>query len=775
MTATSDYVTFLTDPNREDIYLVELYPYDPNTATTTTLRFSNREFRTRSNETPADTIWKANSDFVYSYSAPAIPPGTVGIVPSAVGGTITLGQKLGDLDYLNNYYWDGRRCVLKHGGRSKFGTLDYSDFQTIRDGEIERATVGLDRVTITLKEKEDRFAHPVERRKLGGFGHCIEFNGTTGYVDFADPAKLKIVNALTIETWIIPYVVNTSQHILGWDNTPFELYLDSSGKLNLEWAKSSVTVTKTSDFTFEAEKRYHLGITVSDTEVKFYIYDYAADSTTTETFTGTGFTGRDNPGASVAYRYGKSYGSSDYYDGQLWNTRIFNTTESASDIEARRFRPLTDTELALSSLKHYTPMSDGTGTTVTDTSSSPVSGSVGGTVNWRSTMTGLLTGDEENGTGGQTVPNVFGKVYNYSPIPVDEARRIYQIHAGTINGLNGIYEGGYADIAPDNVYTTVETFLAGTTTASEYDILHWSCGTYIRLGSSAVLPITVDVEGDDGAGLLNTVSDIVYHIITTRGPSPLAGSEVDTSSFTTLETANDAAVGIVIENDMKIAEAVNALLGSIGAIGWFNRETGDFTVKRFDGVGATAASVTLTECDVEESIDSLRVLDVELPVYDVIVKFKKNWTVMGSESLAAAIKGMWRYGFSMTEWRKVASNHPSQLTPHPRAREMVLESMLQSYADAATEANRLYTLFSGVAQSVEVVIRNRVTTVDRLDVVAFSYRDLDENNDLQYRLNTDSSSTWVVLGIDDDAHSGTTKLTLWRENMSTGGGGEGGG
>ena len=761
---TSAYNTFLSDPNREDVYLVELYPWDPNADATTTLRFSNREFRTTPAETPASTIWKANSDFIYSYSAPAIPPGTVGLVPTASGGTITLGQKFGDLDYFNTYYWDGRRCVIKHGGYSRAGRLGYSDYQTVRDGEIEKVSVMLDKVILTLREKEDRFNHPVERRKLGFFGDCLEADGASGLVDFADTAKLKITDALSIECVIVPYVVNANQHLIGWSPGPFRLWLDSSAHLNLTWKKSTVEVTKTSAFTFVAKKRYHLGVTLADTKVYFYIYDYAADTLTTELFDGAGFTGRDNPGVGEAYRYFKAWSIAGYYTGQLWNVRLWNTTQTASDIESRRFRRLTDTEVALSALKQYADFSDGTGAVVTDSSPSPTNGAITATCEWRPTLTGLFATDEQNSQGGQSVPNVFGKVYNYSPVVVDEGRHIYQVHAGEVSAISGIFEGGLDDITLDTAYTDPSLFLAATTDPKKYDLLRWSCGSYIRLGSSPSLPITVDVSGDSGEGSAHTVSDIVEELITTRGPSPLAGAEIDTASFTALETGNDSEVGIVIENDMTLAEAINGLLGSIGAIGWFDRQTGDFTVQRFEGVGATAAAISLTEKDIEESLDSVRALDVELPVWEVTCKFKKNWTVLDSASLATAIRGTWRYGFSLTEWRKTTSTHPSNQTDHPRARSMVVETLLQSHAAASTEANRLYTLFAGQAQSLEVVIKNRATTIDRLSVVGLNVRDLDTSGDWQDRLGTTFSTKFVVLGIDDDADSGTTKLTLWREN-----------
>src|SRR5690606_34981429 len=108
-----------------------------------------------------------------------------------------------------------------------------------------------------------------------------------------DPDKLDLTDSMTAQFAFIPYRTNAVQHLFGWETTPFRCFLDASGHLNWSWEKGSVTVTKTTAFTFEAEHRYAVEIYHADTYVKFVITDWEdAGKETEEIFTGTGFNGR---------------------------------------------------------------------------------------------------------------------------------------------------------------------------------------------------------------------------------------------------------------------------------------------------------------------------------------------------------------------------------------------------------------------------------------------------------------------------------------------------
>lgn len=847
------YTDFLSDPNREDIWLLELYPYDKSTGlpVTTPLRFSDREFATEPSDTPANILYVANSDFAYSFSAPTAVPGTFGILPSQQGGVIELGQKLGDLDYLEeNYEWDGRRVVVKHGGTSISGTLSYADYAVVRDCESEQIETHLDKVRIILRDKSERFNHPVESRTLAGLGYGLEFDGATGYVAWGSPAKLDIVNAISLDFWIVPYSLPGNQHVLGWSSAgaiPYRVFLDSSGHVNFSWTKATVTVTKTSTFAMTAGLRYHVGITLSDTTVTMYFYTYSTSTAhDPEVFTGTGFTGRDAGGG--AFRYGATFGGASFYHGQLWSVRIRSTTDTRQTIEERRWRPTSSAEEADSSLEQNAKMTDGAGVVVTDHSPSAANGTISGTTNlttgtiaaaatgnrftraagsfsadgwlvgdvgissgyatgannanftvtavsatqldvlgptlvneagtgdevlarygvrWRPTLTGIL--DSEQTSSGEVCQNCFGKVFNVAPQLVWPFTNIYQIHPGYIESVVAVYEGAYPDITLNSTYSDLETFLLGSTPAARYDVLITVDGSYIRLGSQPQLPITVDVEGDaydtgSGPDYASTIGTIFRRIVTTRGPSPLVDpTDLDTTSFSDLESANSALSGIVVRGDDSIMEVSEKLLKSCGAVAWFARSTGDLTVLQITGATVPTATITLTQDDIEEDLSSIVPVPVELPAWEVIVKYRKNWTVMGTTAIAGDAKGTWRYAFSLTEWRKVRWANDAVKVRHPRARSVVVESCFQTPDGANAEASRQLALYYQKGQSFTVKVRNRALQLDRYDSVYLHYQSFDASDVLTDRLQTSASSQFWVLGVDEDATEGTVTLDLWRE------------
>lgn len=845
---TATYTAFLGDPNREDRYLIELYPRNRSTGNIDTLRFSDSEFATEPADTPASTLYAANSEFVYSFSAPAVAPGATGLLPSASGGVIELGQKFGDLDYLyTDYDWDGRRAVVKHGGSSDRtdGEIAYSDYEVLRDGEVEQIECHLDRIRLILREKEQRFEHPVETRTLAGLGLGLEFDGTAGFVGFSAPAKLDLTDALTIEFWMVPYVVNTEQHLVGWAATPFRVRIDSTGHLVFSYTSATTPVSHTSTATFTAKRRYHVAISVAETVITFYIYDYAANETTTETFAVTNYGSRDVD-TGTAYRWGCTFGGSNFYEGQLWNPRVFDEAATEEAIAGRRFRPLASDEEADANTIHYPDLTDGSGTTVTDRAGTPASGSIDGEtsltattisasatgnkftraagsfitdgwaagdigvssgfatgannadftvtavsalelsvlgptlvneagtgdedlsrygIHWRPTMTGDL--DRTNlTTAGEIVPNIFGRVAGFAPRLVDGIRYIYQVHASTLQAIQGIFEGAYPDISLDTSYTDIELFLAATTDAKKYDLLNTIDGAYIRLGSRPTLPITLDVQGDaTGSGYVHASGSIVRRLVTTRGPSPLTDpDDLDTTAFSDLNTDNSSVCGIAITDDMTITDAVNYLLGSIGASAWFDRATGDLTVKRFEGVSGESSVLTITQDDIDEPLDACRPVPVDLPCWDVTVNFKRNYSVLQTNQIAAAAKGTWRYGFAQREWRRTRVANQAIQTRFPRARKIELNTALFDFAAAQAEAVRIFRLYKAMPQSFEIVVRNRAYSLDRFDTVIFHYQDEQADGTMQDRMGTSATSKFAVLGIDDDASTGTVKLTLWRED-----------
>lgn len=746
------YATFLADPRRRDIFLVELYPWDVDADATETLYYSSDQYVTLPSDTPSNQVYTPVVLGPLNREASTDIPGTFAVLSDLSAGEIRLGNNGGELDGLKDYAWNGRRVVVKHLGVFGNGSrLDYADAGILFDGEAMTALVGTDQVTIYLREPEERFADPITTRVFRGTRYCLQFDGANTVVDFSNPAKLDLTGAMCLEGWFYFESASTAYDVAGWfggSARPFTFTVNGSGKLILA-DSGSFSLTSTASIT--AKRWLHIAWVVeSATAATLYVYDAVADTETVETFTGTGYTSRAaQSGAKVWIGY-----SSNHLDGLVDDVRVWNDARTASEIRGARHRPLTSSEDGDSSLVLYSKFDDGTGATATDSSGSPSNGAITdpGSDKW----VWAMEGDE--GLAGTPKPDAWGSCENVPLVYVDLPNETYLVCATQANAISTVYEGAYEGLTGGTAYTDFRTFLSSTTTSGQYDTLIYEGGTYIRLGASATLPMTADIEGDaSGSGYVSTVGTIVRRIVTGRGADPLSDpSEIDTTSFTAIDTANSSTVGIYTDGTQSIAEVVNELLASIGAVGYFNRTDRKFHVERFEGVSGSSV-LTLDSANVV----SIEPLDTALPVWLGTLGYRKNFRVTEDGEFSGSATGERRL-FASKEFRTTEFRDEGTLEDHPRALRADWPTLLITEAAAQAEAARRGALFGSAREAWRIKANTEGTQVDRLDVVTLDYEDLTALGVLQQRFGYASGGkTFAVLGFGEVLEDGTTMLEVW--------------
>lgn len=762
---TAAYSNFASDPNRLDRWLFDITPRD-STGAQTTVRIGTRPFITSPSDSPANTRYLGNVlQGGFDFSSAAHVLGTFGFLPPRDEGQIVaLNDPEGSLDAWLAYSWPGAKVVIRHGGESRYGVLGYSEYKILRVAEVDQLLPGPDRMTLKLRSQEARLRHPVERRVLGGFGYCLDGEGTTSQVTFGAVAKLSLVNSMTAEWWMMPMATSTgaNQRLFGWSvSGPFWAEIDgTTNKLNWSWLKTSVgTVTKTPDFEFLQEKKYRVAVIHSDALVRFLIYDYYADELYTEDFTGTGFNGRD--AASGSFFTHATPAGALRYDGMLWDLQIRAIADDRANVEDRQWRPLTDSEKLDANLKLYAHMNQQSGTTVTDASPSPSNGTLSGDMTWRPTLTG------DTDSIGTEVLNIFGKVENVTPQKVHESPPIYLCHVAESESLTAIREGGVARTL-GTAYTNFRTFDDATTSATRFDTLTCPIGTYYRFNVEPAFPTTFDAEGDaTGAGYVETASEIARRVITTRGPRPIDdATEIDDTAFDGLVTDNGAQIGYVVTPGETIEEMCAKVLGTVGAVLYQKRResaTPYFTVARFEGTAASS-SATFTERDVK--LGALQPLPVELPKYKVTSAFRRNWTPLSTADIQSSIRQTWLGRFLLDEWRFIGSTNSQIQELVDGAQELPIETYFLSWQPAAVEAQRLRNLLDGNAQGFDATFRLTGDSLDLFDVVTFHYRTLSPaSGTWEDRFQTSASSKFLVLSVEEDTKEGTQRVHLWREDI----------
>tara|TARA_Y100000593_G_scaffold72636_1_gene133414 strand:+ start:6375 stop:7868 length:1494 start_codon:yes stop_codon:yes gene_type:complete len=325
---------------------------------------------------------------------------------------------------------------------------------------------------------------------------------------------------------------------------------------------------------------------------------------------------------------------------------------------------------------------------------------------------------------GKPKPLCFGKVFNISPVRVDATNAIYQVHDGQIEAIDAVYDNGVVVSASD--YTADLT------------------NGRFTLDSASTGQITCDIQGAKPSGSYKSTADqIIREIVTTYGGLADSG-DLDTASFTALNSANSNVVGLYLDKPAKMQDALDAIANSVGAFYGFARN-GKFNVGRVEAP-ATSADASFTAIELIE----LERMPTVIPNFRTIVNYQKNFTVQTSDKLNSSATAS-RRAFVEQEYRTESNTATSVQTAHPEAPTLELNTLLTTQANALTEATRLQTLYGADRDFYKVKLKTQPFTLELNDTVQLTFA----------RYNLTSGKKFRVIGIDEDASQNEIELELW--------------
>jgi hypothetical protein len=363
---------------------------------------------------------------------------------------------------------------------------------------------------------------------------------------------------------------------------------------------------------------------------------------------------------------------------------------------------------------------------------------------------------------GKPKPKIYGRVLNVSPPVVNTSRLIYQCNDGAIAAVNAVYDNGIS-LTAGAVYTSQTDMETNAPAASGYRV--WPAGGMFRLGSSPAGQITADVS--QGAGVANRTAGQILQALAS-GPGGLAGSEVSSADVTALDTAQPAELGLWIDGEQSVREAMTTVAAAVGAWFGFDR-TGVLRMGRLSapavGTGYLVfRSLTLAQ---PAGLLSADILDIErvvaedegrgIPAYSVTVRHSKNWTVQTS-GLAGAVTAT-RRAFLAEEYRTAVATDSTVLNMHPLAPTLERETLLLTQAAADAEAARLLAVFG--------VRRDRLKIRSQLGTELVSLADLGSTVRVSIdRFGYDAGKVgagklMLVTAIEYDAQNNVADLELW--------------
>lgn len=761
MTATAD---FLADRSRREVWLAELYPRDPDTGDEVPYYFATDRYATGAGDTPASTQYRAQLAQPLNVALDAALPGTVAVLPWVRGGELRIGQVDGNLDELAALDWDGARVVVRVVGEYGRGLwLSHADAVVAFRGEVDGCLVGLAEAVVRLRDLSARWDDPLEARRYFGSDWMLASIGPTSGVSLGAPAKLNITGDLTVMARVmVPAVSTWGSRLISWANGgtvyPWMVRVQPSTGKVVFLATGVTTVASTAALV--AGRWYTVAVTVTGAALRFYLWDEEAQAPGSQAEAVTLSTGTRvaGDGSLVIGGNGTAAGS----DGVVFDElRVWSVVKTEAELDALRRRALTAEELADGNLKGCWRFEEGTGPTISDASTSPANGTASGCTWYPS-----LGGGEA--LAGQSRPALWGNAWSMAPAPVYPVTQIYECAAHRVYSVASVAEGGLSLGAVGTAYTDLLTFLAGSTTAGSWDSCITATGAWIRLGSMPSLPVTWTGEGEtDGVNRWRTVGQIVRRIVTTRGRDPLADpADLDTASFTALDTAQPDVVGLwsAAGAERTLREALEALLGSAGAVAFATRGGGVLRVQRLEALSGTPD----WELD-ERQIVSLEPVPLELPVWEVELKWRPNHRPLSTSEMAGAIIGTASEALLSRPFRSNRYTDPAVLTRHRRARSLTVETLFYSSVVGAVdrgtltggaEGARLLALYGAERQAYRLTIPADIPA-DRFEVVRVAFRDIDGHGVSRARLGLGTGTDFRILGLTVSAADGVQTLTVW--------------
>lgn len=321
---------------------------------------------------------------------------------------------------------------------------------------------------------------------------------------------------------------------------------------------------------------------------------------------------------------------------------------------------------------------------------------------------------------GTPKPLCFGQVFNITPVLVDEANNVYQVHDGPIESIDAVFKNGNST----NNFTT--------------DLAN---GRF-TLDTAPSGVITCDVKGAKPSGSYKqTVADIIRFIA-----SEFAGFsdpvDFDTTSFDDLNAENGATVGVYVDRFTNILDVFDQLINSVGGFYGFTR-TGELNVGRLTSPSGTA----LLDLDTTNIIELQR-LPTSIPNHRVNFRYKKNYTVLDEDTIGSSADDR---DFVLRESAVETANLPSILTEYPNSETLEIDSRLVDATAASNEASRTLALYGDQRDVYRIRVKTQPFTIRLNDLIRVTFPRYDLTGGKLFR----------VISLFEDAAINEVELELW--------------
>lgn len=561
-----------------------------------------------------------------------------------------------------------------------------------------------------LDYKFNKPAHSRVYRGTSGMLELYALGANIQTINYGTPAAVNLTGDMTTEQWIWLDALPTSFITMwGWEfavgRWPWSITLSQTLLPRFRGTTAGTTYIAAGVNAFAIQKPYHFATIVSGRDVTFVIWDDDNQTQTIETFTNLFPSGaRDSynaAGAGNIYYYRTSQGLRQWTD----DNRVWNYARTIDEIVSNRHRPFKSGEIP-SGLVHYTPFDEGTGTVVTDLSTTAANGAISGT----GTHTWLWAMEGGPELAGTPKPDTIGKKFGMKPVLVDPIRNRYQVHFGSTQSIQSS-EGGNPH-AMQATASSMRAYLTAGAPAAGQALPYLARGYFTLPTAVPVLPIAAIVEGanDGSLGYVSTVSKVARYLASRRS-DVVDPTDINTAGFTSFESGFNPTIGMT-NYDTKYtinpdgSRTATGLLKDLldkvlrSGYGWFGFPKGLFGSNGnplFHIDHFKSASVTPDSIYNQSHIINIEDISQESIIYEVEIRYHYNDVVMQEDQVASTIKGT----VNWTQWTKP---YLSKISTDKSLKDkyegkggkrLILETLIYNDSDAQTLGDHVLALVKG--------------------------------------------------------------------------------
>lgn len=295
------------------------------------------------------------------------------------------------------------------------------------------------------------------------------------------------------------------------------------------------------------------------------------------------------------------------------------------------------------------------------------------------------TGGAEGGSDlkGKPKPVSLGKVEQVTPVLVDPALAIFQVHHRRIAGMDAVRNRG-VPLTLTADYPDYASLSAAPLTADQVGTC-LSLGLF-RLGS---LPdqasITADLRGDAVPDYQDTGAALLVRVLTgMMGPANRSVADFEPLPLAELSSKRPWSLGwYVATEDITAGTLVSGIMRSVG--GWIAAtRAGRILVGLIEPVSITDAVIGYGDV----GADGVSRAESQPPAWKIEIGYRRMWTLLSDNQLAGAVgsadRSLWRDEYRVATWQD------GHMRTFARDSSTIrLDTALTSAADAATLANIL--------------------------------------------------------------------------------------